>query len=63
MISLFMTEQLDRKTRGFLGGPVVKTVLPMQEARVQSLVRGLRSHVAWPKDLKNFFFLKYKKNE
>ena len=29
----------------FPGGPVVKTVLPMQGAWVQSLVRELRSHM------------------
>ena len=29
----------------FFGGPVVKTVLPMQGAQVQSLVGELRSHI------------------
>ena len=30
--------------RDFPGGPVVKTMLPLQGGRVQSLVRELRSH-------------------
>lgn len=30
----------------FFGGPAVKTVLLMQGAQVQSLVRELRSHIA-----------------
>ena len=29
----------------FPGGPVVKTVFPMPELRIQSLVRELRVHV------------------
>ena len=31
----------------FPGGPVVETVLPMQGAEVQSLVRELTSHMPW----------------
>ena len=34
-----------RGRRDFLGGPVVKTVLPMHGAKVQSLVEELRSHM------------------
>ena len=33
------------KGRDILGGPVVKTVLPLQGAQVQSLVRELKSHM------------------
>ena len=31
--------------RDFPGGPVVKTMLPVQKMQVQSLVRELRSHI------------------
>ena len=34
-----------RHIRDFLGGPVVKTLLPMKGVRVQSLVREIRSHM------------------
>ena len=34
-----------KKGRDILGGPLVKTVLPLQGAQVQSLVRELKSHM------------------
>ena len=39
------------KFQEFPGDPVVKTVLPLQRAQVQSLVRELNptSHEDWPK--------------
>jgi len=45
-------EFLDDNSRGnFPGGPVVKTLFPLQKARVQSLVGQLRSHrpMQWSK--------------
>ena len=34
-----------KPTKDFPGGPVVKTVLPLQGARVQSLVMELKFHM------------------
>ena len=48
---LLLPQQLDtgcpgkKGLRDFPGGPVVKTALLMQQARAQSLVRELRSHM------------------
>ena len=39
--------------RDFPGGPMVKTALPMQGPRVQSLVRELRSHMPHGQRKKN----------
>ena len=36
---------LKKKSKNFPGGPVVKTVLPLQGEEVRSLVRELRSHM------------------
>ena len=46
----------------FPGGPVVETVLPMQGAEVQSLVRELTSHMPWYA-AKKVFKKKKKKKE
>ena len=46
----------------FPGGPVVKTVFPMQGAWVQSL-EGERSHMPLGVEKKNFFKLKKNKNK
>ena len=39
----------------FLGSPVVRTVLPLQGAWVQSLVRKLRSHKLHGQEIKLFY--------
>ena len=50
-VGLLLPQQLDtgcpgkKGLRDFPGGPVVKTALLMQQARAQSLVRELRSHM------------------
>ena len=57
--------------REFPGGPVVKTLLPMQEGSIRSLVRKLRSHVQCNtanqikinKQMTHFPKLKKKKNQ
>ena len=42
---LFEWEKKKKLFRGFPGDPVVKTVLPVQEAQVQSLAGKLGSHM------------------
>ena len=43
--SMPLSEVIKEILRGVPGGPMVKTLLPMQRAWVQSLVGELRSHM------------------